>query len=236
MKPSLVNQPNNYALKELLVNFAGGVPLSADQLNFLSRHEKILSQHGLDPTLKYYLKPLAKKAAEHHSFLMHREKLDAEGATELRKRLSTVLSEKGQRVKLPLSHKQFLEFKNAAAPSLIFYHGNHFLTGAPFHPGGIPHILFFQWGNYFGIAKYVMLPEERALHSNVFVYFEDLHDRLLEQCVKEISKELRHELLHDAPAHTHHLEKQLPHENYQPSVFHTPRLTLSVGTEKKDQK
>ena len=85
MKPTLVDKPNDYALQQLLVNFAGGVPLSADQLNFLSRHEKSLSHYGLDPTLKYYLKPFYKKVEEHHSFLMHRDSMDAAAAKELRK-------------------------------------------------------------------------------------------------------------------------------------------------------
>jgi hypothetical protein len=236
MKQTLDLKPGDYTTQQLLVNFAGGVPLSADQLNFLSRHEKALSGQGLDAALKYYLKPYAKKMEEQHSFLMHREKMDAAAAKELRERLRMSLTDKGQRVKLPFTPQQFLEFKNAATPSLILYHGNQFLTGAPFHPGGIPHVIFFQWGNLFGVAKYVMLPEERALKSNVFVYFENMHDRLLEQCVKEVTKELHLELTpSQQPVQTHKLEKQAPHENYTPSAFSTPRLTLSVGSEKKDQ-
>tara|TARA_R110000868_G_scaffold330538_4_gene591507 strand:- start:16 stop:732 length:717 start_codon:yes stop_codon:yes gene_type:complete len=235
MKPTLTKKPNDYAIQQLLVNFAAGVPLSADQLNFLSRHEKTLSHYGLDPALKYYLKPFYQKAKDHHSFLMHRENFDAEAAKELRKRLKILLSEKGSRVKLEVSTKTFSEFKNAVAPSLILYHGNQFLTGAPFHLGGIPHVIFFQWGNFFGVAKYVVLAEEKSLNSNVMVYFESMHERLLSQCVKEITKELRHELEPvQQPAQTHHLEKQMPHDNYRPSVFQTPKLTLSLGSDAND--
>lgn len=237
MKPTLTLKANNYTMQQLLANFAGGVPLSADQLNFLSRHEKTLSQYGLDPALKYYLKPFYKKDADHHSFLMHREKMDATAAKELRERLKMVLTDKGQHVKLHMTPTQFMEFKNAAAPSLIFFHGNQFLTGAPFYLGGIPHVIYFQWGNYFGIAKYVVLAEEKALNSNVLIYFENMHERLLEQCIKDISPALHQEL---QPTHqvaqTHHLEKQTPQENYTPSIFQTPKLTLSRGNERKDEK
>lgn len=238
MKPKLVEKPNSYELQKLLVNFAGGVPLSADQLNFLSRHEKALSAHGLDHVLKYYLKPLHKKSMEHHSFLMHRENMNAESAKELKRRLQLMLTDKGQRVKFPMTSKQFIEFKNSAYPSLILYHGNQFLTGAPFYLGGIPHVVFFQWGNLFGVAKYVVLAEEKALASNVLIYFEEMHERNLEQCVLDFTKDMRHEL---KPTHqvaqTHHLEKTAPHENYTPaSPFQTPKLSLSIGTLNKEQK
>ena len=225
MKPKLVEKPNDYALQQLLVNFASGVPLSADQLNFLNNHEKALS--GLDPVLKYYLQPLHKKAQEHHSFLMHRENFNAEAAKELKRRLQLLLTDKGQRLKIPMTNKQFMEFKNSALPSLILYHGNQFLTGAPFYLGGIPHVVYFQWGNLFGVAKYVILAEEKALPSNVLIYFEEMHERLLEKCVRDFNKDLRHEL---QPRHhvaeTHHLEKTAPQENYTLSVFNTPKLTI----------
>jgi hypothetical protein len=237
MKPTLVHKPNNYAYQQLLVNFAGGVPLSADQLNFLSRHEKTLSHSGMDPALKYYLQPFHKKANDHHSFLMHKENFNAEATKELKKRLALLLPEKKSVVKLQFTSKQFMEFKNSAVPSLIFYHGNQFLTGAPFHLGGIPHVIYFQWGNLFGVVKYVVLAEEKALNSNVMVYFENMHERLLEECVQNISKELRHELQPvQQPAQTHHLEKQSPQENYTHSPFQTPKLSLSLNTQKTDKK
>ncbi len=237
MKPTLVNKPNDYALQQLMVNFAGGVPLSADQLNFLYRHEKTLSQYGLDPALKYYLKPYYKKAADHHSFLVHQDNFDAKAAKELRKRLQILLTEKGKRIKLHMSPRQFMELKNSAVPSLIFFHGNQFLTGAPFYLGGIPHVVFFQWGNYFGIAKYVVLAEEKALNSNVLIYFENMYERNIDECVQQATKELRHELQPvQTVAHTHHLEKQTPQENYRPSVFQTPKLSLSLANERKDTK
>lgn len=237
MKPTLVHKPNHYSYHQLLVNFAGGVPLSADQLNFLSRHEKSLSSTTLDPVLKYYLGPFHRKSSEHHSFLVHRENFDAKASQELKRRLELLVKPKGARVQLNISPKQFMELKNSAYPSLILYHGNQFLTGAPFYLGGIPHVVFFQWGNLFGVAKYVVLPEEKALKSNVLIYFEDMQERYLEQCVKDVTHELRHELLPaQQPSHTHHLEKQTPQENYTHSPFQTPKLSLSLNTERKEDK
>jgi len=236
MKPTLIHQPNHYNLQELLVNFAGGVPLSPDQLNFLANYEKTLSSQVMDPILKYYLGPFHKKSAQ-QSFLMHRENFDADAAKELKRRLELLVSKQGERVKLKFTPNQFQELKNSAAPSLIYFHGNQFLSGAPFYLGGISHVVFFQWGNLFGVAKYAVLAEERSLKSNVFIYFEDMHDRYLEQCVNDFMKDMRHELLAaPQPAHTNHLEKQAPHENYTHSPFQTPKLTLSLNTEKKEEK
>lgn len=239
MKPTLVNKPNDYTYHKLLVNFAGGVPLTADQLNFIYRHEKTLSSHGLDPLLKYYLKPFYQKAADHQSFLMHRENFNAESAKELKRRLSLLLKDKkkGERIQISMSPQQYMELKNAAHPSMIFHHGNHFLTGAPFQPGAIPHIIFFQWGNLFGVAKYVIMAEERALNSNILIYIEDMQDRFLNQCVEDFKKDMQLELKADQQhVHTHQLEKQAPQQNYN-SPFATPKLTLSVNTEqKKDDK
>lgn len=237
MKPTLIHQPNHYNYQELLVNFASGVPLSADQLNFLANHEKLLSSHTMDPVLKYYLGPFHKKSSEHHSFLMHRENFDALASKELKRRLELLLVKKGERVKLQFTPKQFQELKNSAVPSLILYHGNQFLTGAPFHLGGIPHLVIFQWGNLFGVAKYVVLPEERALKSNVFIYFENMHERYIEECVKDFVKDMRHELqLLPQPAHTHHLEKTAPQENYTHSPYQIPRLSLSPFKQLKEDK
>lgn len=240
MKPKLIHKPNNYTYHKLLVNFAGGVPLTPAQLNFIHRHQKTLSMHGLDPVLKYYLKPFTNKHADHHSFLLHKEKFDAEAAKELKRRLSLLVKnkEKGKRVKISITPQQYMQLKNAAHPSLIFFHGNQLITGAPFYQGGIPHTIFFQWGNLFGVAKYVVLVEERALRSNVLIYFEDRRDRHLHRCVEEYKNEMHNELKHDQHhAHTHHLEKQTPQENYRHSAFKTPKLSLSLNTDKnKDKK
>lgn len=237
MKPTLVKQPNDYDLQKLLVNFAGGMPLSVDQLNFLYRHEKTLSYHRMDPVLKYYLRPFYRKAQDHHSFLLHHEHIDAEESKALKKRLQMMLQDgKKTRIKFTITPNQFLELKNHAVPSLIFYHGNQFLTGAPFYLGGIPHVIFFQWGNYFGVAKYHVLPDEKALKSNVLIYFEDMQERDLLQCVDDFKREMKHELQpHQQDVYTHHLENQMPHENYRPTAFKTPSLTLSRNSSERDK-
>lgn len=237
MKPTLVNKPNDYEYQQLLVKFAGGVPLSADQLNFLYRHEKTLSHYPMDAIMKYYLRPFYRKAQEHHSFLLHHEHINAEESKALKKRLLMMLQDnKKTRIQFSMTPQQFLELKNHAVPALIFHHGNQFLTGAPFYLGGIPHVVFFQWGNYFGVAKYQVLPDEKALKSNVLIFFEDMQERELLQCVDDFKREMKHELQpQQQDVQTHHLENQLPQENYRSSPYKTPTLNLSRNTTDRDK-
>lgn len=230
MKPTLVDKPNHYPLQELLVKFSSGTPLSPDQLNFIYRHEKALSHYGLDPLLKYYLKPLHRKAHDHHSFLLHEDEITNENAKELKRKLDLLLANKPKRERLQfaMTPKQFLELRNANVQSLILYHGNQFLTGAPFHLGGIPHVVFFRWGNLFGVAKYAVLAEEKALSSNVLIYVENMQDRNLPQCVEEFKRDFQKELqLTHHVTHTHSLEKQLPEENYLNKLSLTPKLKIT---------
>lgn len=235
IKPGLKNNPNSYTYTQLLVNFADGKPIAPDLVNFLYRHEKILSCYALDPALKYYLKPYHRKAAEsHHSFLLPHEKLNPNEVTQLKRRLDIFLKSQGSHVEFRLTPEEFTLLKQAGYPELILYHGNQFLTGAPFHPGGIPHIIFFQWGNSFGVAKYVVMAEEKSLKSNVLIYFEDMQDRYLDQCVKDYIH--KHQL--ELRAESTQLQQQLtaPKEMHHYSPYAIPTLTLSKYTERKDEK
>lgn len=230
MKPTLIDKPNQYPLQELLVKFNSGVPLSADQLNFIYRHEKALSHYGHDQLLNYYLKPLHKKAFEHHSFLLHEDEINNQNAKDLKRRLDLLVANKParERVQFRITPKQFLELRNAAVQSLILYHGNQFLTGAPFHLGGIPHVVFFRWGNLFGVAKYAVLAEEKSLSGNVLIYIENMQERNVQQCVEDFKKDFNKELrLTHHVTHTHKLEKQLPEENYLHTFSQTPKLKIS---------
>lgn len=233
MKPTLKHKPDSYAYRDLLVSFANGKPLSCDKLNFLARHEKILSSHTLDPILNYYLKTSHQKQSAQFSFLIHQSEIDKKALQELKARLQILLTQPKQKlqkrphVQFNMTPQQFLEFKKINYQDLILYYGNQFLTGAPFQPGGIPHVIYFQWGNLFGVAKYLVLAEEKSLKSNVLIYIEDMEEREFVQCVDEYSHHLKNELVTEEKlALTHHAQ-QLQHEPMNYMMFHIPTLSLA---------
>lgn len=216
IKPKIVNKPQAYVLKSIIAKHAGGVPLTCDEHHFLDWHQKLLSNPHLDSAAQYYLKHHTQTFIEDLSFLFlsPHEILNKEDIAKLKKRLKILLSDKNKHVQIKITPQQFLDFKKLNYNELILYHGNQFLTGAPFFPGGIPHIIFFQWGNLFGVAKYVMLAEERSLKSNVLIYFEDMLERLLDECVDDYKKHHADEL------------KNIP----QPSNVQTQENTPSIST------
>lgn len=233
VKPELKFKPNNYAIQDLRMKFADGTPLSCAQLNFLAWHEKTLSSHQMDPVFKYYLKNYRHP---HHSFLLPRDKLDKTEVARLKHRLEILLSGTTDHLELHLSPSDFLAFRALTINELILYHGNQLLTGAPFIPGGIPQFIYFQWGNLFGVAKYVMVADEKALKSNVLVYFEDRQERLLDECVHQFNLKLKHENQNQqlAPVmHPVHATHESPVPQYS-SWFKTPTLTLSAGKQTQE--
>jgi hypothetical protein len=233
VKPTLKNEPSDYALKTLLVNFQDSKPLTPDQLNFLYQYEKALSGPLLDPIIKYYLKhyfPLS-----HHSFLLPSEVLNRGSIEQLKRRLNILLKNKGAHVRWRFSPEQFNKFREIAHRELILFHGNQFLTGAPFHPGGIPYTIYFQWGNLFGVAKYVVLPDERAMKSNVLIYIEDMLEKPLIECIYKYN----HDHAEELNKLTQVMPVPQPREEPAPirSPYAIPTLSLSRGTEKnKDEK
>jgi hypothetical protein len=228
MKPTLTYKPNDYAYQDLLMKFADGKPLSCDQLHFLAWHERTLSNPRFDPVLKYYLKHYHRPYTQEHSFLSPSDKMDKESIARLKRKLNIFLNNTSSHLELKMKPEDFAQFRSLTYDELIYFHGNQFLTGAPFYPGGIPQIIYFQWGNLFGVAKYVVLAEERALKSNVLIYFEDRYERHLQECVyayhhhmkDEIKQQLR---LAPTPHHQQHYDEQ-PLPNYQ-STFRIPTLS-----------
>lgn len=240
MKQKLKNKPDHYTYRDLMMCFQGGTPLSCEQLNFLSRHEKTLSSHGLDPVLKYYLKPYKKKAEQKEEEKKKHELISAAslGHRELallKKRLDTMVKAPTDHVILSMTPEQFEELKTYSVPELILYHGNQFLTGAPHIIGGIPYTIFFQWGNLFGVAKYVIMAEEKALKSNLLIYVEDMQDRAINQCVKDYNKHQTLDKELERLEHRAHEEVHLHTNQHTNSPFKIPKLTLSVKTSKKDE-
>jgi hypothetical protein len=231
MKPTLKFQPSDYALRDLLVKYSHGAPISCDQYNFLYRHEKALTNHMVTDLKRYYLKDYYLKHAAEHTFLMPHDKLDAAATKELKRRIELLVDSKNA-IQFKMKPEQFLQMRAMTTNELILYHGNQFLTGAPFYQGGVPHTLYFQWGNLFGVAKYVVIADEKALKSNVLIYFENMHERYLDQCVMEYQHKFENKF-DPAP-----LPKVAPVQTTAPayqSKFGIPTLSLSRNKEKQDK-
>jgi hypothetical protein len=223
MQPQIILQPIHNSSADILKCFALGKPLSSDQLNFIDWHQKQLSSPEFDPVYKYYIESAKKKHTSSMSFLLHSEELTAESSKQLKRRLSLLLQQKASHALIGFTQKQFLQFKELNTQELIFWHGNQFLTAAPFFPGGIPPVIYFQWGNLFGIVKYVILADEKALKANILIYFEDMQDRFLDQCVEDYKKTLKIDL---------EIQQHILNENkikppaFDHFIIKTPTLTL----------
>lgn len=149
---------------------------------FLSWHQLALSTIGMK---------LEKQNPS--NFLIPNEKITPDAIRTLKARLGAMLMNKTSSIVLSMSPQQFFDFKKCSLEELVFYHGNQFLTGAPFFPGGIPPFIPFQWGNLFGVAKSSILSSEKSVKGNILIYFEDMRERELDRCVEDymlnVSKE-----------------------------------------------
>ncbi|GEM_PF-1585694 len=195
-RPTLILHPLHQSTADIVHRFTLGKPLSPDQMNYIDWHQIELSDPQFDSILKYYLKSRSSHAAHlHTSFLLPHEIMNKESIELLKKRIAILLKEnQSNRIVMQLTHKQFLEFKEYTIHDLIFWHGNQFLTGAPFYPSGTPPLILFQWGNNFGIIKYVVIAGEKAVMGNLLLYFEDMQERTLDRCVQDYNKRMEDEI------------------------------------------
>lgn len=195
MRPHLLLQPIHNSSADILKCFMDDRPLSSDQLQFLDWHQKQLSNEKFDPVLQYYLKLNKTRPRQFQgTFLLPDEIMNFEAIQKLKERIKLSLNQNAKNVSISLNEKQYVEFMELNTNELIFWHGNQYLTGAPMFPGGTPPVIFFQLGNYFGIVKYLVLAGEKTLKANFFIYFEDMHDRKLDQCVIEYHHRLNDDL------------------------------------------
>src|SRR3990167_1622086 len=195
IRQALILQQIHNSSADILRCFSMGKPLSSEQLHLLDWHQKQLSHASFDPVLKYYLERSKKQQKQYKTtFLLPHEEFKPDDILPLKKRINLFLQKNANRVVIELTQQQFLQFKEYTIPELIFWHGNQFLTGSPFYPGCIPPVIFFQWGNLFGIVKYLVLAGEKALKGNILIYFEDMQDRDVDQCVLNYDKQIQDEL------------------------------------------
>ncbi len=224
-RPTLILHPLHRSTADIVKCFALGKPLTPDQTNYLDWHQMQLSDPQFDPILKYYLKSRYDRQRDFHtSFLLPHEKMNKESIELLKKRIALMIKEnQSHRVVVNVTQKQFLEFKQYTTQDLIFWHGNQFLTGAPFYPGGTPPLILFQWGNYFGIVKYVVIAGEKAVMGNLLLYFEEMQERNLNQCVMDYQRRMKEEVQLQNKL-LHHPEIIQTNEQKQ---LYTPELAVS---------
>ncbi len=196
MKPILVEKNFPHGFSSILEKFEASKPLSSDQLNFLSSHERALSNSTLDPVIRYYLTSHLRDPKKTLSLSFPNQKLNEVGFKHIKHNMHMLLKENLSHVDLKMTLEQFMHFKSVGINELIFWHGNQFLTGAPLFPGGIPYVIYFQWGNLFGVVKFQVLPEEKALKGNVLIYIEDMQERHLYECIKDYANQHKEELKH----------------------------------------
>lgn len=220
MKPTIVLQPIHNSSSDILRCFAIGKPLNSDQMNFLAWHEYELSSNTLDPIIQYYITYLKKRKNKcYNNFLLPHEEMNLENIKKLKERIQLFIKEKYRQIAIPLSQKQYLQFREANK-ELIWY-DTQFALHTHFFPSTTPPVLFFQWGKLLGVVKFVLIAGQKASMMNVVVYFEDMEHRDLKQCVAEYQHELNNEIA---------LQKKISgNENVteEPSLIKTPRLTLT---------
>lgn len=189
MKPILTNKINSSYISDILKTFENDKPLSGEQINFLARHEKVLSSYALDPVISYYLKP--NKAKKELMFDLAEKKITALTLQHIKQHVQQLLTSNLDHVDLKMTLDQFQHFKTIGIHELIFWHGNQFLTGAPFFPGGIPHLIYVQWGDLFGVVKLQLISAEKKLKGHVRLYLETRKERTLYQCIKDYSHHMK---------------------------------------------
>lgn len=202
MKPGSALQPFPHYFADILKSYEAGRPLTPEQLHFLANHQQTLGNYVADSVIRYYMKSYKLETAKPFNLLFPKQKINHLTFDHLKEHVEYLLHHEISHVDLKMTPEQFLQFRAAGIHELIFWHGNHFLTGAPFFAGGIPYVVYFQWGNLFGVVKYQVLPEEKAIKGNVMIYFEDMEDRYLYECIKQYEHkaenklEQEHKLIH----------------------------------------
>lgn len=166
-------------------------PLSSDQINFLSQHEKTLGIYVIDSDVQHYLEYSKKHLNQVLPMVFPKTIINYLIFHRIKQWVKILLKNKLMHVHLNMSLKQFMQFKMVGMNELIFWHGNQFLTGAPFYPGGIPTYVFFQWGNLFGVVKYNIVSGEKAVLGNLLICIEEMHERYFSQCIADYTHQLK---------------------------------------------
>lgn len=159
------------------------------------------------------------------AFTFKNEHIDAVTVKELYQQLSLKLLHSSEGLELELTPEQFAQIRPSIS-HLMYFHGNQTLTSAPYFMGGIANIVLFQWGNLFGVAKFTASPSEKAIIGNLLIYFEDLEDRTMEECVFEYQQQ-HGQLIKELTAPALIMPEPIP---VPTTVIETPEPSLTVPT------
>lgn len=192
MKPTLLLQPIHNSSAGILQSFVESKPLTSDQLNFLFLHQSQLSDAKLDPAIRYYLqKAYDKQSKFRETFLLKDEILNFEAIQALKKRLLEALKTQKDHLVVPMSLQQLNKFRKLNENTIHYYHSNILIAAHFFYPRGVPPVIYFSWGKYFGVIKYVISAYLSKIETSVLVYFENMENRNLNQCINDYSQQLK---------------------------------------------
>lgn len=180
---SLQFRPSSGSFAKILAAFNNGQPLSCDQLNYLRQYRCKMSQSLTDTLCRYYKIDNQQASLPPRSATTSMNKKQQRIA-KFKEEVTTALR-KNETYRIAFTLKKYQQFRALLLNELIFLHGNHTLTGAPFFAGGVPHIQLFQWGNFFGIVKYEEILGETATDANILIYFEEKSDRTVAEVIHE---------------------------------------------------
>lgn len=183
--------------KQILKLILAGKPLRADQKQVLYDY---CYQFG--PDFNEYLKKdwlypkhpsVLQKYLKSNSFLAHHKPLVSEAVEEILQHHPEGIDIDYQANELAEIRLSFARTRMLSIADLILVYGNQTLTSAPFMAGGLPHIEFFEWGNVFGVIKYVAVTGETD--TNILVHFEKKQEQTLEQYKLAFARKLIESLI-----------------------------------------
>jgi len=169
-----------------------GHPLPTDLEGFLERHREALTLSKPELTHDLPFDPVRQYAKKREGSLHFIARMKQINPIYLYWTLAQELSGSHAGKEIPLSLEQVEQLKYSIN-TLYYFHGNVDVTGAPLILGGVTPVLFFQWGNFLGIIKYVVTPGEKALIGNLLLYVEEIEELQVEESlVKYLENQLGH--------------------------------------------
>lgn len=235
--PSLIPQPHDRWIANILELFEDGKPLSSEQLNFLLQNEKILKKHELDLVFKYYLRAHSDQPDQEVAFTLPPEKLNIDTLHEVRETIEVLLDDSITHIDLKMTLDQFMQFKSTCRNEMVIWHGPKFMPRTFAFPNATPRIIYIQWGKLFGVVKLHMYADNMLYDGYLLVYFEDMTLRSLNQCVLDYAQHHKLELTQSNQKQL--LEIPFPHLSLHQEQEHhhslpTPRPGFCIIGSKND--